>query len=68
MSVNERKEGKTFAELADQAPQSFVREVWYLLASDRRWWLAPIIIALVIFGALVMLSTTGAAPFIYTLF
>lgn len=57
-----------FTDLADEKPQSLFQEVWHLLASDRRWWLAPIVIALMIFGALIVLSSTGVAPFIYTLF
>jgi hypothetical protein len=59
---------ETFEDLADRKSQSFVKEVWYLLASDKRWWLAPIVIAIVILGVLVMLSGTGVGPFIYTLF
>lgn len=68
MSVKEPDKEKSFAELADEAPQGFLKEVWHLLVSDRRWWLAPIVIAMLILGALVMLSGTGVAPFIYTLF
>ena len=66
--MNEPDKGKTFADLSKEAPQGFLKEVLYLLVSDRRWWLAPIIIAMLILGALVMLSSTGVAPFIYTLF
>jgi hypothetical protein len=68
MGINEPDKGKTFADLSNEAPQGFFKEVLYLLVSDRRWWLAPIIIAMLILGALVMLSSTGVAPFIYTLF
>jgi hypothetical protein len=57
-----------FEDLAEEAPPSFIREVWDLVSSDRRWWLAPIVIAIVLLGALVMLTGTGVAPFIYTLF
>ena len=59
---------KKFVDEANRAQQSFAGEVWYLLVSNRRWWLAPIMIAIGILGLLVMLSSTGAAPFIYTLF
>lgn len=58
----------SFEDLARGPQQSFLKEVWHLFASDRRWWLAPIVIAILILGALVMLTGTGAAPFIYTLF
>ena len=57
-----------FEQLAGEKSPSFVKEVWYLVSSDKRWWLAPIVIAIVILGALVMLTGTGVAPFIYTLF
>jgi uncharacterized protein DUF5989 len=57
-----------FEDLARRPSQSFIGEVWHLLSSDRRWWLAPIVIAIIIMGGLVMLSGTGVGPFIYTLF
>jgi hypothetical protein len=63
-----QKDQNEFEHLADEAPPSFVKEVWYMVASDKRWWLAPVVIAIVILGALVMLTGTGVAPFIYTLF
>jgi hypothetical protein len=43
-------------------------ELWSFLRSSRKWWLAPILIVLLAFGLLLILSTTAAAPFIYTLF
>jgi len=59
---------RRFEQLAEEAQQSFVKEVWYLIASDKRWWLAPIVVAILILGVLVMLLSTGVGPFIYTLF
>ena len=38
------------------------------LLHNKKWWLIPIVLVLLLFGLLVMLSGTGAAPFIYTLF
>lgn len=35
---------------------------------SRKWWLTPIVIVMFLFGLLVVLAGTGAAPFIYTLF
>lgn len=68
MAQRKPDDEKAFADLADQEPQSLIQEMWYLLTSDRRWWLAPIIVAFVILGGLIVLTSTGAAPFIYTLF
>ena len=44
------------------------REFYDFLRDNKKWWLAPIIVALLLLGALVMLGGTAAAPFIYTLF
>ncbi|MEC7872015.1 MAG: DUF5989 family protein [Candidatus Neomarinimicrobiota bacterium] len=44
-------------------------EFWEFLKVRKKWWLAPIIIFLVLFGALIVLTEGSAvAPFIYTLF
>ena len=46
-----------------------VDEVLALLSKRRRWWLIPMVAALLIFGLfLIFASTSGIAPFIYTLF
>ena len=66
--MTKQKDQNEFEHLAHEASPGFIKEVWYLVANDKRWWMAPIIIALVILGALVMLTGTGVAPFIYTLF
>lgn len=47
---------------------SVVSEFWFFLSHTKKWWLVPIIVILLAFGALVILSGTAAAPFIYTLF
>lgn len=49
-------------------PKSMLSEYFYFLRMTKKWWLAPLILIFVIFGALILLSSTGAAPFIYTLF
>ena len=45
-----------------------VAEFWDFLKHNKKWWLLPIVIVLLMLGALVMLGSTAAAPFIYTLF
>ena len=52
-----------------QLPQSgFVTEFWGFLKENKKWWLGPILIALLLIGILLILGGTAAAPFIYTLF
>jgi hypothetical protein len=43
-------------------------EFWYFLKRTRNWWLAPIILLLLMVGGLLVLSGTAIAPLIYTLF
>src|SRR5438876_148823 len=35
---------------------------------NKKWWLLPIMVVILLLGVLVFLGSTGAAPFIYTLF
>ena len=47
----------------------FMRDLIGFLRHRRKFWLAPIIITLLIFGVLIVLSEGSAiAPFVYTLF
>ena len=49
--------------------KGIVSEFWDFLSARKKWWLAPIIIVMVLLGALIVLSQGSAvAPFIYTLF
>jgi hypothetical protein len=59
---------QTFEDEADSAQPSVVREFIDLLMDNCKWWLAPIIVVLLLLAVLIMLAGTGAAPFIYTLF
>ena len=48
---------------------SFLKEFWEFLKVRKKYWLFPILLALLIFGGLIILSQGSAvAPFIYTLF
>ena len=43
-------------------------ELLFFLWQRKLWWLIPIVVMLVILGAMLILGSTGVAPFIYTLF
>ena len=48
---------------------SFLKEIWAFLRVRKKLWLAPIIIVMVLLGALLILAQGSVvAPFIYTLF
>jgi hypothetical protein len=48
---------------------SFLRELWSYMRVRRKYWLLPIMIAMALLGALMVLSQGSViAPFIYTIF
>ena len=58
-----------FARELDQAEQlPFLIELWQFMRDNKKWWLGPIVLALLLLGGLIALSGTVAAPFVYTLF
>ncbi len=57
-----------FARQAAAKRPSFLAEVVNLLRGNRKWWMIPLILLLLVYGGLMVLSGTGAVPFIYALF
>ena len=48
---------------------SIFLELWSFLKNRKKWWLAPIIFALLILGILIVFAEGSAlAPLIYTIF
>ena len=47
----------------------FICELWGFMRERKKFWLAPIIIVMLLLGTLIVLTQGSAvAPFIYTLF
>ncbi len=57
-----------FASAAEQKRPSLLREFGEFILENKKWWLTPIVLVLLLMGLLIVLGGTGAAPFIYTLF
>ena len=69
MTDNARNRENDFAAQLDRAEQlPFVVELWQFMRDNKKWWLGPIIIVLLMLGGLIALAGTVAAPFVYTLF
>ena len=48
---------------------SLLAELWAFMRVRKKYWLAPIVLLLLVFGGLIILAQGSAvAPFIYTLF
>jgi len=52
----------------DDRNVGLARELVELIMHNKKWWLAPIILALLVIGALAVLGSSALAPFIYPLF
>jgi hypothetical protein len=52
-------------ELVASRQPGVLSEFWQFLKYNKKWWLLPLLIALLLLGLLVILSGSGLAPFIY---
>ena len=64
--------GERFEDLAKRTGRrsggsALAQTLAYVLAG-RRWWVLPVVLALLVMGVLVVVGTSSAAPFIYALF
>ncbi len=53
--VTESREGR----------HGLLSEFWQWLKHNKKWWLLPILLALALLGAVVLLGGSGLMPFIY---
>ena len=57
-----------FEKASQQKQGSLVSEFIGFLKQNKKFWLLPLIIVMLLLAGLLILSSTAAAPFIYTLF
>lgn len=58
-----------FEHQSRQKPRGLLAEFWEFLVLNKRWWLIPIVLSLVLFGLLLVLAGQSViAPLIYPLF
>jgi len=62
------EEESSLEQLAQGKRAGLGNEFLVFLRENKKWWLAPIILAVLFLGLLVILGGSAAAPFIYTLF
>ena len=67
MNIDERRP-TAFETAGSDQQYSLLREIALMLMENKKWWLIPIFGFLLIVSILIVLGSTGAAPFIYTLF
>ena len=47
---------------------SFLRDLVMFIKQNKKWYLIPVVVTILLLGILIALGSTGAAPFVYTLF
>ncbi len=48
---------------------TLLREFWSFMRMQKKWWLAPLVVILILMGILIILTEGSAlAPFIYAIF
>jgi hypothetical protein len=57
-----------FEQAGNQKQSSLLGEFWLMLKHNKKYWLLPIVLVLLLLGLVIVLGGTAAAPFIYTLF
>ena len=70
--VRARQDGQesSFQQQAEQTAPGLVSEFIDFVLHNKKWWMIPIVVSLLILGlmAFLMSNAGGVAPFIYTLF
>lgn len=47
----------------------FIKDLWAFLKVRKKFWLLPLLLVLILFGALIVFTSgTAIAPFIYSIF
>lgn len=66
--VEEQKPRTKFEEAAAKEKASLASNLVGFMRQNKKWWLLPILLTMLVVGLLLVLSGTVVAPFIYTLF
>lgn len=65
---NADQDRNAFEDATQQGQRGIVGEFMGFMGENAKWWLTPFLIVFAVLALLVVLASTGAAPFIYTLF
>ena len=59
---------KEFKDLETETNRGLLSELWRMLMENKKYWMIPIVLVLLLMGLLIILGGSSAAPFIYTIF
>jgi hypothetical protein len=64
--MGKTEQEREFESMAEET--GLLAEFWEFLCENRKFWLIPILVVLLLLGLLLAFGGSSAAPFIYTLF
>ncbi len=59
------KDSEKFEDLLDHKQPGFLKEFWDFFCNNKKWWLWPILISLLLVLILVLIGNSPLAPFFY---
>ena len=66
--TNEPQQQTEFEQLSSESQMSLASEFLVFVRENKKWWLIPLLLVFSLISLLLVLGSSGAAPFIYTLF
>lgn len=68
MSEPSDQQQPSFQDAADQQGGGLLSDFFGFMRENTKWWLIPFLVVFGLLAVLIVLGSTGAAPFIYTMF
>jgi Family of unknown function (DUF5989) len=68
MTATPISKSEDFARQAQQAPPTLIGELAEFLLHNKVWWITPVVAVLLLVSAFIILTGTGLAPLLYTIF
>ena len=65
---DEKPKQNEFEKAGQEKNAGIASDFMAMLKQNKKYWLIPIVLILLLVGVLIILGSTAAAPFIYTLF
>ncbi|MDC0156991.1 DUF5989 family protein [Verrucomicrobia bacterium] len=59
---------KEFKDLKTKSNRGLLSELWRMFMDNKKYWMIPLVLILLLMGLIVILGGSSSAPFIYTLF
>ncbi len=63
-----KSDEEQFLEASGQGDRGLIGEFIGFMAENKAWWMAPILIVLLLVGVVLVLGTTAIGPFLYSFF